>query len=242
MISEARRIFSVFIFNRMKRNTIRNPLVLSATHRFLSPTVCFLWLAWENLPGCHSRATVHAVGGARDLFCFYIQKLSPVFLCFTLRNLRSVISFNWKDDQWNAAHLFCFYIQKNNIQHSHQNSLFTFGEPLLDAESSLENVRDTNITSFLRRFWIQYQNGTTSNKKKVTCLVLQVVFFSKNSPGALRDAFYVELWLDKGMYVWHVCMVCMYGMYVPDRPVYEQPVNEQLVNEQSTHPPPHPPK
>ena len=43
-------------------------------------------------------------------------------------------------------------IQKSNIQHSNQNSLFTFEEPQLDAESSLENIRDTNIRSFLRRF------------------------------------------------------------------------------------------
>ena len=75
-----------------------------------------------------------------------------------------------------------FYIQKSNIQHSHPNSLFTFDELLLDAESVLEYVLDTNPTSFLRRFWIRYQNGTTSNKKKVTCLVLQVVFFSKIPP------------------------------------------------------------
>ena len=44
------------------------------------------------------------------------------------------------------------------MQHSNQNSWFTFEEPQLDAESSLENIRDTNIRSFLRRFWIRYQN------------------------------------------------------------------------------------
>ena len=39
-------------------------------------------------------------------------------------------------------------IQKNNIQHSNQNSLFTFEEAQLDAESSLENIRDTNKCFF----------------------------------------------------------------------------------------------
>ena len=43
-------------------------------------------------------------------------------------------------------------IQKSNMQHSNQNSLFTFEEPQLDAESFLENIRDTNIRSFLHRF------------------------------------------------------------------------------------------
>ena len=52
------------------------------------------------------------VGGMGGVFLSLYPKLSPVFLCFTLRNLRSVISFNWKNDQWNAAHLFCFYIKK----------------------------------------------------------------------------------------------------------------------------------
>ena len=32
------------------------------------------------------------------------------------------------------------------------NSFFSFDESLLDAESSLEHVLDTNITIFLRRF------------------------------------------------------------------------------------------
>ena len=63
--------------------------------------------------------------------------------------------------------------------------LFSFDESLLDAESSLEHVLDTNITNFLRRFWTRYQNGITSNNKKVTCLVLQVVFFSKIPPGGI---------------------------------------------------------
>ena len=43
-------------------------------------------------------------------------------------------------------------VQKSNIQHSNPNSLFTFEEPQLDAESSLEKIRDTNLRSFLRRF------------------------------------------------------------------------------------------
>ena len=42
----------------------------------------------------------------------------PVFPCFTYRNWRSVISFNWKNDQWDAAHLFCFYI-KDCLQYFH---------------------------------------------------------------------------------------------------------------------------
>ena len=40
------------------------------------------------------------------------KKLSTVFSCFSNRNRGFVISFNWKNDHWNAAHLFCFYIQK----------------------------------------------------------------------------------------------------------------------------------
>ena len=112
----------------------------------------FLSLNYQNHHSVTSFNWKNDQWDAAHLFCFYIQKLSPVFLCFTLRNWRSVISFNWKNDQWNAAHLFCFYIQKSNIQHSHQNSLFTFDEPLLDAESVLEHVLDTNLTSFLRRF------------------------------------------------------------------------------------------
>ena len=48
----------------------------------------------------------------RRIFSAFIsKKLSRVFLCFTYQNWRSVISFNWKNDQWNAAHLLCFYIQ-----------------------------------------------------------------------------------------------------------------------------------
>ena len=48
--------------------------------------------------------------GASSLLLYW--KMYPVFLCFTLRNWRSVISFKWKNDQWNAAHLFWFYGQK----------------------------------------------------------------------------------------------------------------------------------
>ena len=46
-------------------------------------------------------------------FLFLYQKMSPVFVCFTIRNWRFVISFNWKNDQRNAAHLFCLHIQKS---------------------------------------------------------------------------------------------------------------------------------
>ena len=50
------------------------------------------------------------------IFSVYISRnLSPVFLCFTYRNLGFVISFNWKNAQWNAAHLFCFYIKKKGV-------------------------------------------------------------------------------------------------------------------------------
>ena len=42
-------------------------------------------------------------------------------------------------------------IQKSNIQHWDHNSLFSFEEPLLDAESSLEDTLDTFKHRFLRR-------------------------------------------------------------------------------------------
>ena len=42
--------------------------------------------------------------------------------------------------------------QKNHTLHWYQDSFFSFDEPLLDAESVLEDVLDTNITNFLRRF------------------------------------------------------------------------------------------
>ena len=155
------------------------------------------------------------ISGKRRIFSAFIsKKLSPVFLCFTLRNWRSVISFNWKNDQWNEAHLFCIYIRKSNIQHSHENSLFTFGEPLLDAESSLENVLDTNITSFLRRFWIRYQNGTTSNKKKVTCLVLQVVFFSKIPPGGSATCRSLHFFTPYMPYIHAIYTIHTYNTYI----------------------------
>ena len=61
------------------------------------------------------------------------------------------LMFFWKIHSYHQTYVQ-HGIQKSNIQHSNQNSLFTFEEPQLDAESSLENIRDTNIRSFLRRF------------------------------------------------------------------------------------------
>ena len=77
------------------------------------------------------------------------------------------------------------WVQKNNIWHWDQNSFFSFDESLLDAESSLEDVLDTNITSFLRRFWIRYQNGTTSHYQKGDILGFAgCSFFQKLPPEA----------------------------------------------------------
>ena len=85
--------------------------------------------------------------------------------------------------------LIYVWVQKSSIWHWDQNSFFSFDESLLDAESSLEHVLDTNLTSFLRRFWIRYQNGITSDLQKVTFLVLQVVLFSKILHGGLPTAW-----------------------------------------------------
>ena len=49
---------------------------------------------------------------AAHLFCFYMKKMFTVFPCFTLRNWRSVISFNWKNDQWNCGAFFLILYQK----------------------------------------------------------------------------------------------------------------------------------
>ena len=43
---------------------------------------------------------------------YSLATLSAVFLCFTYQNDHAVTSFDWKNDQWDAAHLFCFYIEK----------------------------------------------------------------------------------------------------------------------------------
>ena len=53
---------------------------------------------------------------AAHLFCFYIQKPSPVFLCFTLRSNRSVTSFNRKNDQSIVANRHLFDIKTEKMR------------------------------------------------------------------------------------------------------------------------------
>mgnify|MGYP005737973391 CR=1 FL=1 len=114
---------------------------------------------------------------AAHLFSLLYPKNDDSMSMFYLSKFGFCALIQRKNDQWNAAHLVCFYIPRSQIHHSHHISLFTFEEPQLDAESSLENIRDTNIRSFLRRFWIRYQNVLSSHFQKMTYLVLQVVFF-----------------------------------------------------------------
>ena len=114
---------------------------------------------------------------------------SILLAMFTLKYSKA---YFWQCVLWSIRkHTFDNDLQKGNIWHWDPNSFFRFDDSLLDAESSLEDVLDTNITSFLRRFWIRYQNGITSDLQKVTFLVLQVVLFFKNSPR--RAAYTMKL-------------------------------------------------
>ena len=131
-----------------------------------------------------------------------------------------------------ALWLICVLIYKRFMYESRKATydigtkiLFSFDESLLDAESSLEDVLDTNITSFLRRFWIRYQNGITSDLQKVTFLILQVVFFQKFPPGGLAKPWnlcskthqmsYITLPYD--ISISHHHMISPYDIYVSQK-------------------------
>ena len=112
-----------------------------------------------------------------------------------------------------------YFYRKSYIQHSNQNSLFTFEEPQLDAESSSENIRDTNIRNFLRRFWIRYQSGISSFFQKMTFLVLQVVLFFKNPPRRATETMkllFITSPYDSphDIYVWYLHITSPYDIYV----------------------------
>ena len=68
------------------------------------------------------------VSGTRRIFGFYIKKMSTVFLCFTPRNWGSMMSFNWKNDQWIVAHISYFYIKESDWEESELGSP-TQGDP-----------------------------------------------------------------------------------------------------------------
>ena len=102
--------------------------------------------------------------------------------------------------------------QKSNIWHWDRNSLFSFDESLLDAESSLEHFLDTNVSSFLHRFWIRYQNGTTSDLQKVIVLVLQVVLFWIFSlEGYWNHETYVS---GRIITIWYLHMISTYDISI----------------------------